>query len=179
MSRIGRLPVAIPAGVTVDVTPDNIVKVKGPKGSLEKVVDKCITVKVEDGHVVLTRSSEEKEIKAKHGLYRALIHNMVIGLTEVYSKSMQIKGVGWKVAKQGNKIVLNVGFSHPVEFAEPEGIKIDVVDVTEIKVSGIDKEAVGQCCANIRTIRKPEPYHGYGIRFKDEYIAMKEGKKGK
>ena len=178
MSRIGRLPIKVPAGVNVDINAD-VVKVKGPKGELERVIDKCITVKVEDGQIVLTRDSEEKAVKAKHGLYRALIQNMVTGVVEGYTTSMQVQGVGWKVSKSGNKVVFNVGYSHPVEFVEPDGIKIDVVDPTEIKITGIDKEAVGQCCANIRTIRKPEPYHGYGIRFKGEQIQMKEGKKGK
>ena len=175
MSRIGRMPVALPAGVTVEVKDGKMV-VKGPKGTLEQDIDARIALSVENGHAVLTRANDSKELKAKHGLYRALLHNMVTGVTAGYTKGLVINGVGYKVAKQGSKIVLNIGFSHPVEFPETDGIKLDCPTQTEITVSGIDKVKVGQIAANIRSLRKPEPYHGYGIRYKDEVIERKEGK---
>ena len=175
MSRIGRMPVALPAGVTVEVKDGKMV-VKGPKGTLEQDIDARIALSVENGHAVLTRANDSKELKAKHGLYRALLHNMVTGVTAGYTKGLVINGVGYKVAKQGNKIVLNIGFSHPVEFPETDGIKLDCPTQTEITVSGIDKVKVGQIAANIRSLREPEPYHGYGIRYKDEVIERKEGK---
>lgn len=175
MSRIGRMPVALPAGVTVYVKDGKMV-VKGPKGTLEQEIDSRIAVAVENGHAVLTRANDSKELRAKHGLYRALLHNMVTGVTNGYSKGLVINGVGYKVAKQGNKIVLNIGYSHPIEFAEIEGVKLDCPTQTEITVSGIDKVKVGQVAANIRSLREPEPYHGYGIRYKDEVIERKEGK---
>ena len=175
MSRIGKMPVALPAGVTVNVTYGKMV-VKGPKGTLEQDIDARITVTVEGGHAVLTRANDSKELKAKHGLYRALLHNMVTGVTAGFTKGLVINGVGYKVAKQGSKIVLNVGYSHPIEYAESDGIKLDCPSQTEITVSGIDKVRVGQVAADIRSIREPEPYHGYGIRYKDEVIERKEGK---
>ena len=175
MSRIGKMPVALPAGVTVNVTDGKMV-VKGPKGTLEQDIDARITVTVEGGHAVLTRAHDSKELKAKHGLYRALLHNMVTGVTAGFTKGLVINGVGYKVAKQGSKIVLNVGYSHPIEYAESDGIKLDCPSQTEITVSGIDKVRVGQVAADIRSIREPEPYHGYGIRYKDEVIERKEGK---
>ena len=175
MSRIGKMPVALPAGVTVNVTDGKMV-VKGPKGTLEQDIDARITVTVEGGHAVLTRANASKELKAKHGLYRALLHNMVTGVTAGFTKGLVINGVGYKVAKQGSKIVLNVGYSHPIEYAESDGIKLDCPSQTEITVSGIDKVRVGQVAADIRSIREPEPYHGYGIRYKDEVIERKEGK---
>ena len=174
MSRVGRAPVAVPAGVSVEVK-EGLMTVKGPKGTLTQDIDPQISVAVEGGHATLTRANDSKELKAKHGLYRALLHNMVVGVTEGYTKSLVINGVGYKVAKQGNKIVLNVGYSHPIEFAESEGIKLDCPTQTEISVSGIDKVKVGQVAANIRSIREPEPYHGSGIRSKDAVIARKEG----
>ena len=175
MSRIGRMPVALPAGVTVEVKDGKMV-VKGPKGTLEQDIDARIALSVENGHAVLTRANDSKELKAKHGLYRALLHNMVTGVTAGYTKGLVINGVGYKVAKQGSKIVLNIGFSHPVEFPETDGIKLDCPTQTENTVSGIDKVKVGQIAANIRSLREPEPYHGYGIRYKDEVIERKEGK---
>ena len=174
MSRVGKAPVALPAGVTVEVKDGKMI-VKGPKGTLEQDIDMRITVAVEGGHATLTRANDSKELKAKHGLYRALLHNMVTGVTSGYTKSLVINGVGYKVAKQGSKIVLNVGYSHPIEYAETDGIKLDCPTQTEITVSGIDKVKVGQVAANIRSIREPEPYHGYGIRYKDEVIERKEG----
>ena len=175
MSRVGKAPVALPAGVTVEVKDGKMI-VKGPKGTLEQDIDMRITVAVEGGHATLTRANDSKELKAKHGLYRALLHNMVTGVTSGYTKSLVINGVGYKVAKQGSKIVLNVGYSHPIEYTETDGIKLDCPTQTEITVSGIDKVKVGQVAANIRSIREPEPYHGYGIRYKDEVIERKEGK---
>lgn len=176
MSRIGKMPVAIPQGVTVDIKP-GVVTVKGPKGTLTQTFDAVdITIKEENGHVVLTRINDEQENRAKHGLYRALIHNMITGVTEGYKKTLVIAGVGFKAAKQGNKVVLNVGYSHPVEIFENEDIKLNCPSATEIEVSGIDKAKVGQYAANVRNIRRPEPYHGYGIHYSDEVIERKEGK---
>ena len=176
MSRIGKMPVAIPQGVTVDIKP-GVVTVKGPKGTLTQTFDAVdITIKEENGHVVLTRINDEQENRAKHGIYRALIHNMVTGVTEGYKKTLVIAGVGFKAAKQGNKVVLNVGYSHPVEIFENEDIKLNCPSATEIEVSGIDKTKVGQYAANVRNIRRPEPYHGYGIHYSDEVIERKEGK---
>ena len=176
MSRIGKMPVAIPQGVTVDIKP-GVVTVKGPKGTLTQTFDAVdITIKEENGHVVLTRINDEQENRAKHGLYRALIHNMITGVTEGYKKTLVIAGVGFKATKQGNKVVLNVGYSHPVEIFENEDIKLNCPSATEIEVSGIDKTKVGQYAANVRNIRRPEPYHGYGIHYSDEVIERKEGK---
>lgn len=175
ISRIGKMPVALPAGVTVEVKDGKMI-VKGPKGTLEQDIDARIALTVGNGHAVLTPASDSSDVKAKHGLYRALLHNMVTGVTAGFTKSLVINGVGYKVAKQGNKIVLNIGFSHPIEFAEVEGIKLDCPTQTEISVTGIDKVKVGQVAANIRALREPEPYHGYGIRYKDEVIERKEGK---
>ena len=175
MSRIGRAPVTIPAGVTVDVK-EKTFTVKGPKGSLTQDYDPKITISVEAGVATLTRADELKETKAKHGLYRALLQNMVKGVTDGFEKVLVVSGVGWKVQKQGSGIVLNVGFSHPVEIAAQEGITFDCPSPTEISIKGIYKVAVGQAAASIRAIRKPEHYHGYGIRYKDEVIERKEGK---
>ena len=178
MSRIGRLPVVIPQGVEVTVSSENVVTVKGPKGTLTREIDKCITVKVENGHVVCTRSSEEKEIKSKHGLYRKLIANMVEGVTKGFQKGLVVNGVGYRVVKQGNKVVLSIGYSHNIEVPETDGITLEVPSEKDIVVKGIDNEKVGQIAANIRSLRKPDPYHAYGIRYSDEVIARKEGKKG-
>lgn len=178
MSRIGRLPVAIPAGVTVTVTPDNLVIVKGPLGELKQQVHKdgSIKVEVKENLVHVTRTSDEKDVKALHGLYRKLISNMVEGVTKGYSKTLVVNGVGYKVAKQGNKVVMNIGFSHPVEVNPPAGITLDVNGTTDIIVKGIDKELVGQVAANIKALKKPDPYHAYGVRYSDEVIVRKEGK---
>ncbi len=175
MSRIGKLSIAIPAGVSLTCE-NKVVEVKGPKGTLTRKITGAVDVKVEDGHIQLVALDDAKDTGAFHGLYRALIAGMVKGVSEGFTKSLEVKGVGWKVAKRGNKLVLNVGFSHPIEYAEPEGIKIDVPSPTEITVSGIDKEKVGQVAANLRAIREPEPYHGYGIRYKGENVEHKEGK---
>ncbi len=176
MSRIGRLPISIPQGVTVTV--DNyVVTVKGPLGELKQDYNKAINVAVENNEVVVTRTSEDKDVKAMHGLYRALINNMVEGVTKGFSKSLTVKGVGYKVAKQGKKLVMNIGYSHPVEIEEPDGITFECPSITEIVVKGIDKDAVGQIAATIKAARKVEPYHGYGIRYTNEFVQLKEGKK--
>ena len=177
MSRIGKLPVALPAGVTVTFA-DGVVTVKGSKGTLTQKIVGNINIKVEGAEALVEKTSDAVGTDAKHGLYRALLHNMVVGVTEGYKKTLKVNGVGWKVAKQGNKLVLNVGFSLPVEFTEPEGVKFECPSPNEIVVSGIDKTAVGQTAANIRKIRVPEPYHGYGIAYSDEVIERKEGKTG-
>lgn len=175
MSRIGNAHIVIPAGVTVDIK-DGIISVKGPKGTLSLEYDKIITPKVEGTEIVFTRANELGPTKAKHGLYRALTANMVKGVTEGFSRQLVVNGVGWKVAKQGKKLVMNVGFSHPVEVEEIEGISIDCPSQNDITISGIDKEKVGQFAAMVRGIREPEPYHGYGIRYSDEVIERKVGK---
>lgn len=178
MSRIGKMPVVIPAGVTVAFN-DGVITVKGAKGTLTQKVEGDITVKVEGTHALVEKvDANDAELDAKHGLYRALLHNMVVGVSQGYSKTLKVNGVGWKVAKQGKKLVLNVGFSHPVEFDEPAGIALSCPTPNEIVVAGIDKNLVGQTAANIRTIRIPEPYHGYGIAYSDEVIERKEGKTG-
>ena len=175
MSRIGKKLIPLPAGVTVEFA-NGVVTVKGGKGTLTREVKGNIDVKVEAGNIHVLALDEAKETNARHGLYRALIADMVKGVSEGFTKGLEIKGVGWKVAKQGNKLVLNVGYSHPVEFVEKEGIKLECPTQTEIVVSGIDKVLVGQVAANLRALRVPEPYHGYGIRYKGEHVEHKEGK---
>ena len=175
MSRIGNAPITIPAGVTVEAK-DSVITVKGPKGTLTVAYDPIITLNIEGNVVKFTRANELGTTKAKHGLYRALTANMVKGVTEGFQKTLIVNGVGWKVNKQGNKLVMNVGFSHPVEVAEIEGITIEAPSQTEIIIKGIDKEKVGQFAAMVRGIREPEPYHGYGIRYSDEVIERKVGK---
>lgn len=179
MSRLGRLPVVLPQGVTVNIDANNVVTVKGPKGTLTKGMSKVINIKVEDGKVVVTRPNDEKEVRALHGLTRALIKNMVIGVTEGYQKTLELVGVGYKAAKQGKKLVLNVGYSHPVEIDPVEGIEFDVPAPTQVVVKGISKELVGQVAAVVRSVREPEPYKGKGIKYIDEVIRRKEGKTGK
>ena len=178
MSRIGRLPVAIPAGVTVEIKENNHVTVKGPKGTLERVLPAEMQIKQEDGHVVVTRPNDLKKMKSLHGLTRTLIQNMVVGVSEGYTKTLEVNGVGYRAAKQGNKLVLSLGYSHPVEMVDPEGIS-SAVDGNKIVVSGIDKEKVGQYAAEIRDKRRPEPYKGKGIKYADEVIRRKVGKTGK
>jgi len=175
MSRIGNAIINIPAGVTVEVK-NNVLTVKGPKGTLTQSYDPIITPNVEGNVVSFTRANDLGPTKAKHGLYRALCANMVKGVTDGFQKNLIVNGVGWKVAKQGNKVVMNVGFSHPVEIAEIEGVTLECPTQTEIIVKGIDKEKVGQFAAMVRGIREPEPYHGYGIRYSDEVIERKVGK---
>lgn len=175
MSRIGNAVINLPAGVTVEAK-DKVITVKGPKGTLTQTYDPVISLTVENNTVKFTRANEQGPTKAKHGLYRALTANMVKGVTEGFKKTLIVNGVGWKVAKQGKKLVMNVGFSHPVELEEIEGINIECPSQTEIVVNGIDKEKVGQFAAVVRGVREPEPYHGYGIRYSDEVIERKVGK---
>lgn len=178
MSRIGRLPVAVPAGVEVKIAENNVVTVKGPKGTLEKALPAEMSIKLEDGHVVVTRPNDLKKMKSLHGLTRTLIQNMVIGVSQGYEKTLEVNGVGYRAAKQGKKLVLNLGYSHPVEMEDPEGLE-SKVDGNKIVVSGIDKEKVGQYAAEIRDKRRPEPYKGKGIKYADEVIRRKVGKTGK
>ena len=178
MSRIGRLPVAVPAGVTVEVAEGNLVTVKGPKGTLVQQLAKEMDIKVEDGSVVVTRPNDLKKMKSLHGLTRTLINNMVVGVTEGYAKKLEINGVGYRCQKQGNKLVLALGYSHPVEMIDPEGVE-SVVEGNSITVIRINKEKVGQYAAEIRDKRRPEPYKGKGIKYADEVIRRKVGKTGK
>ncbi|MFA5449515.1 MAG: 50S ribosomal protein L6 [Clostridia bacterium] len=176
MSRIGRLPIVLPAGVTLDFK-DSTVTVKGPLGVLtQKIENNKIGLNIEGNTIKVVRSSEAKDVKAAHGLYRMLIYNMVVGVEKGYSKNLIINGVGYRAVQQGEKVVLSVGYSHTVDAIPPKGVDITVVSPTELSVKGIDKVLVGQTAANIKAIRKPEPYHGYGIRYKDETIIRKAGK---
>ena len=179
MSRIGRLPVVIPAGVEVKIAENNFVTVKGPKGTLEKQLPTQMEIKQEENHVIVSRPNDLKQMKSLHGLTRSLIHNMVVGVTEGYQKVLEINGVGYRAAKQGSKLVLSLGYSHPVEMEDPEGIEVTVEGQNLIIVSGIDKEKVGQYAAEIREKRAPEPYKGKGIKYQDEVIRRKVGKTGK
>ena len=180
MSRIGRLPIAVPAGVTVTITDDNTVIVKGPKGELSQKVNKDITVTQEGNVIHVARPTDDKAHRALHGLYRSLIHNMVTGVTTGFSKSLELVGVGYRAqAESPAKLVINIGFSHPVNVDAPANIKFETPSATQIIVHGIDKQQVGAIAADIRAIRKPEPYHGKGIRYTGEYVRHKEGKAGK
>ena len=180
MSRIGKLPIAVPAGVTVTIDDENLVTVKGPKGELSQKVNKDITVKQEGAEILVTRPSDDKEHRALHGLYRALIANMVTGVTTGYAKNLELVGVGYRAqAESPTKLVINIGFSHPVNVDAPEHITFETPAPTQIIVKGIDKQKVGAIAADIRDIRKPEPYHGKGIRYTGEYVRHKEGKAGK
>lgn len=178
MSRIGIKPVDLPAGVEVKVDAANAVTVKGPKGELTEQISKLLKVEVEGNTVVVFRSSEAKEHRAQHGLARTLISNMVTGVTQGYEKKLELVGVGYKAEKKGKKLVMNLGFSHPVELEDPEGITTEAPSATEVVVKGIDKAAVGNYAANIRAWRKPEPYKGKGIKYAGEVIRRKEGKTG-
>ena len=178
MSRIGRMPIAVPAGVTVDIAENNKVTVKGPQGTLERVLPSEMELKMEDGQVVVTRPNDLKKMKSLHGLTRTLINNMVVGVTNGYEKVLEINGVGYRAAKSGKKLTLSLGYSHPVEMEDPEGLE-SKVDGNKITVSGIDKEKVGQYAAEIRDKRRPEPYKGKGIKYADEVIRRKVGKTGK
>ncbi|GKX68832.1 50S ribosomal protein L6 [Inconstantimicrobium mannanitabidum] len=179
MSRVGRLPIAIPAGVTFSVTPDNVVTVKGPKGELVKAMHKDINIAVENNEIVVTRPSEDKNHRALHGLTRALINNMVTGVTTGYAKTLELIGVGYRAQLQGKNLVMNLGYSHPVEVAAIEGVSFKLDGTTKVIVEGIDKEKVGAVAADIRSWRVPEPYKGKGIKYSDEVIRRKEGKTGK
>ncbi|MDD6282619.1 50S ribosomal protein L6 [Oribacterium sp. HCP28S3_H8] len=179
MSRIGKLPVAIPAGVTVEIKDGNVVSVKGPKGTLTKQFASEITIKEENGHIVVTRPNDNKKEKSLHGLTRALINNMVDGVTKGYEKKLEINGVGYRAAKQGKTLTLTLGYSHPVTMQDPEGLETVLDGTNTIFVRGIDKEAVGQYAAEIRAKRGPEPYKGKGIKYAEETIRRKVGKTGK
>ena len=178
MSRIGRMPVVIPAGVTVDIAEGNKVTVKGAKGTLVRELPVEMEIKIEDGHVVVTRPNDLKKMKSLHGLTRTLIHNMVVGVSDGYEKVLEVIGVGYRAQKQGKKLVLSLGYSHPVEMEDPEGLET-TVDGNKIVVKGISKEKVGQYAAEIREKRAPEPYKGKGIKYADEVIRRKVGKTGK
>ena len=178
MSRIGKMPIVIPAGVSVEVAENNKVTVKGPKGTLERVLPKEMEIKVEGAEVVVSRPNDLKKMKSLHGLTRTLVNNMVVGVTNGYEKKLEVNGVGYRASKAGKKLTLNLGYSHPVEMEDPEGIE-STVDGNKIIIKGIDKEKVGQYAANIRDKRRPEPYKGKGIKYSDEVIRRKVGKTGK
>ncbi|MGN0428858.1 MAG: 50S ribosomal protein L6 [Acetatifactor sp.] len=179
MSRIGRMPIAIPAGVTVEVAENNKVTVKGPKGTLERVLPAEMEIKVEGAEVIVSRPNDLKKMKSLHGLARTLINNMVVGVNTGYEKKLEVNGVGYRASKSGNKLTLNLGYSHPVEMIDPAGIEAVVEGQNIIIVKGIDKEKVGQYAAEIRDKRRPEPYKGKGIKYADETIRRKVGKTGK
>ena len=179
MSRIGRMPIAIPAGVTVDIAENNKVTVKGPKGTLERVLPSEMEIKNDGAAVTVSRPNDLKRMKSLHGLTRTLIANMVTGVTSGYEKVLEINGVGYKAQKQGNKLILSLGYSHPVEMIDPEGLESVCETQTKIIIKGIDKERVGQYAAEIRDKRRPEPYKGKGIKYADEVIRRKVGKTGK
>ena len=179
MSRIGRMPIAIPAGVTVEIAENNKVTVKGPKGTLERVLPVEMQIKKEGEEVIVARPNDLERMKSLHGLTRTLINNMVIGVTQGYQKVLEINGVGYRVQKQGNKLVFALGYSHPVEVEDPAGITTEVEGQNKITIKGIDKEKVGQFAAEIRELRRPEPYKGKGIKYADEVIRRKVGKTGK
>ena len=179
MSRIGKMPVVVPAGVTITLTEDNNLTVKGPKGELSRKLSADMNIAQEEGQLVITRPNDLKRNKALHGLTRTLINNMVVGVTEGYTKRLEINGTGYRAAKSGNKLTLNLGFSHPIEMTDPEGVTSEVDGTAKIAIIGIDKEKVGQYAANIRAKRPPEPYKGKGVKYEDEYIRRKAGKTGK
>lgn len=179
MSRIGKLPISIPEGVEVKIADDNTVSVKGPKGQLVKKMNQDINIAIEDGKVIVTRPSDQKMHRALHGLTRALLNNMVEGVSKGFEKVLDINGVGYRAAKAGKKLTLTMGYSHPVEMEDPEGITTEVPAPNKIIVKGADKEKVGIHAANIRAVREPEPYLGKGIKYSDEVIRRKEGKTGK
>lgn len=178
MSRIGKLPIAIPAGVDVAID-GSTVTVKGPQGTLTRTVNSMISVEVKDGQVIVTRPNDTKEAKSLHGLTRTLVSNMVTGVNTGYKKELEINGIGYRAAMEGTTLVLNIGYSHKVEMPQPEGIKIEVPGPNKIVISGPDKQKVGQFAAEVREKRPPEPYKGKGIKYVDEYIRRKEGKAGK
>ena len=179
MSRIGRMPIAVPAGVTVDIAENNKVTVKGPKGELSRVLPEAMDIKLDGDNVVVTRPNDLKKNKSLHGLTRTLIYNMIVGVTEGYTKVLEVNGVGYRAQMQGKKLVLSLGYSHPVEMEDPEGIETVLDGQNKITVKGIDKEKVGQYAAEIRSKRAPEPYKGKGIKYETEVIRRKVGKTGK
>ena len=179
MSRIGKMPIAVPAGVTVDIAENNKVTVKGPKGTLERVLPAEMDIKLEGSEIIVSRPNDLKKMKSLHGLTRTLLHNMVVGVTDGFTKTLEVNGVGYKVQKQGKKLILSLGYSHPVEMEDPEGLESVVEETNKIVVKGISKEKVGQYAAEIRDKRRPEPYKGKGIKYADEVIRRKVGKTGK
>jgi large subunit ribosomal protein L6 len=179
MSRIGRLPVEIPQGVDFNVDAENLVTVKGPKGQLIQKMHKDMLITIEDNKVIISRPSDEKLHRSLHGLTRSLVNNMVEGVSKGFEKTLDINGVGYRAAKQGSKLVLTMGYSHPVELVDPEGVTTEVPAPNKIIIKGANKEIVGQHAANIRTVRPPEPYLGKGIKYSTEVIRRKEGKTGK
>ena len=181
MSRIGRLPIAVPAGVTVTIDSNNLVTVKGPKGTLSQQVNPDITVKQEGAEIIVTRPTDNKNHRALHGLYRALIANMVKGVTEGFAVTLEMVGTGYRAAAEenGKKLNINIGFSHPVIFTAPENVTFETPVQTKMVIKGIDKQVVGNLAADIRALRKPEPYLGKGIKYENEHIRRKEGKSGK
>ena len=178
MSRIGRLPIAVPSGVDVTIAGRELT-VKGPKGTLSRTLHPDMKVSQEDGTIVVSRPTEQKTHKQLHGLTRTLVNNMVIGVTDGYRKGLEITGVGYRAALNGNKLTLNLGYSHPIEIDPPAGISFEVENPTKLAVLGIDKELVGQIAARVRATRKPEPYKGKGVRYSGEHIRRKVGKAGK
>lgn len=178
MSRIGKMPIEIPKGVDIQISPDNEISVKGPKGSLSGVFNRAMRVSMEDGKINISRPDDDKLSRSIHGLTRTLINNMVVGVTAGFEKNLEINGVGYRAQKQGGKLVLTLGYSHPVEMEDPEGITTEVVNNNRIIVRGIDKQAVGEYAAKIRLKRQPEVYKGKGIKYDYEVIRRKEGKTG-
>ena len=178
MSRIGKKPVVVPAGVEVTVDGNNLVTVKGPKGQLQEQISNLIKVEVKEGEVLVSRSCDKREDRSQHGLARTLINNMVVGVSAGYEKKLELVGVGYKAEKKGDTLVMQLGYSHPVELKDPEGITTECPSATEVVVKGANKAVVGNYAANIRAWRKPEPYKGKGIKYADEYIRRKEGKAG-
>jgi len=178
MSRIGKLPIELPAGVTADIAADNTVKVKGPKGELTTKFNSKLSFEMEQNMIHITRASDDKETRALHGLTRALMMNMVTGVSKGFQKDLEIIGVGYRAQMSGKKLVLNVGYSHPVEIDPPAGISFEVPAPTKVTIKGIDAQLVGQVAADVRQVRKPEPYKGKGIRYAGEYVRRKEGKTG-
>ncbi len=179
MSRIGLKPINIPSGVEIKINDNNLVEVKGPKGQLSDKISPDMEIKIEDGVLTIARPTENKKHKSLHGLSRTLISNMIVGVTEGYSKTLEIEGTGYRAAKQGNKLVLTLGYSHPIELEDPKGIEVEVPAANRIIVKGIDKQQVGNYAANIRAYRKPEPYKGKGIKYSGEIVRRKVGKTGK
>ena len=179
MSRIGKMPIAVPAGVTVDIAENNKVTVKGPKGTLERVLPAEMEIKKEGDEIIVNRPNDLKKMESLHGLTRTLINNMVVGVTEGSEKKLEVNGVGYRAVKKGKLLTLSLGYSHPVEMEDPEGIEVVVEDANTLVVKGIDKEKVGQYAAEIREKRAPEPYKGKGIKYADEVIRRKVGKTGK
>ena len=178
MSRIGRMPIPVPAGVEISIGESNLVTVKGPKGTLTQQLAPAMTITKEGEELHVARPNDAKENRALHGLTRSLLHNMVVGVTDGFKKELDVNGVGYRVAKEGNKLVMNLGYSHQVTMEEPEGITIDVPNPNKIIISGADKQKVGQFAAEVREKRPPEPYKGKGIKYTDEVIRRKEGKTG-